>query len=362
MGGAQYSALRLLKGLRERGHEFIVITRQDDPGLADQASYQGFPIYRFPFYAALQSRDISQLIGIRKSISELKRQYSPDLVHINCFGMSILFHLDTMKAHPTPMIFTLRSEKYDPVADPNTLLERTLRAADWVTAPSASTIEFTRQLAPNVNFNGSHIYNGMETPATPPEPLPVKVPHLLCMGRLVPNKGFDLALQALAKLSARFPQLRMTIAGDGSSRRDLEALTSELDLDNAVDFVGWVGPDEVAGLINTATIVVVPSRGWEALPLVALEAAFMERPVVAAKDAGLPEVVVHRETGLLVDKEDSAGLAEALASLIEHPEVAIRMGQAAKRRASKIFNMKQCIDSYDHLYHRLLKQAAITAQ
>jgi glycosyltransferase involved in cell wall biosynthesis len=95
------------------------------------------------------------------------------------------------------------------------------------------------------------------------------------------------------------------------------ALTSELDLDNAVDFVGWVGPDEVAGLINTATIVVVPSRGWEALPLVALEAAFMERPVVAAKDAGLPEVVVHRETGLLVDKEDSAGLAEAMAYLIE---------------------------------------------
>jgi glycogen(starch) synthase len=340
MGGAQYSALRLLKGLREHGHEFIVITRQDDPQLADQANYQGFPVYRFPFYAALRSRDISQLIGIRKRISELKQQFSPDLVHINCFGMSILFHLDTTKAHPAPMIFTLRSEKYDPVADPNTLLERTLRAADWVTAPSASTIEFTRQLAPNVNFNASHIYNGMETPATPPEPLPVKVPHLLCMGRLVPNKGFDLALQALATLSARFPRLRMTIAGDGPSRRDLEALTRELGLDDAVDFVGWVSPDEVAELIN----------------------AFMERPVVAAKDAGLPEVVVHRETGLLVDKEDSAGLAEALASLIEHPEVAIRMGQAAKRRASKIFNMKQCIDSYDHLYHRLLKQAAITAQ
>jgi glycogen(starch) synthase len=310
MGGAQYSALRLLKGLREHGHEFIVITRQDDPQLADQANYQGFPIYRFPFYAALRSRDISQLIGIRKRISELKQQFSPDLVHINCFGMSILFHLDTTKAHPAPMIFTLRSEKYDPVADPNTLLERTLRAADWVTAPSASTIEFTRQLAPNVNFNASHIYNGMETPATPPEPLPVKVPHLLCMGRLVPNKGFDLALQALATLSARFPRLRMTIAGDGPSRRDLEALTRELGLDDAVDFVGWVSPDEVAELINTATIVVVPSRGWEALPLVALEAAFMERPVVAAKDAGLPEVVVHRETGLLVDKEDSAGLAE----------------------------------------------------
>ena len=103
-------------------------------------------------------------------------------------------------------------------------------------------------------------------------------------------------------------------------------------------------------------MVVVPSRGWEAMPLVALETAFMARPVVASRDAGLPEVVVHDETGLLVDKDDSADLAQALVFLLENPKAAIQMGQAARQRALEVFDIQRCIDSYDSLYRNLQKQ------
>jgi len=358
MGGAQFSALKLLQGLRDRGHEFIVVTRQDNPSLPTEACFKGFPIYRFPFYTALADHNVIQLIAIRQQVAQLKRRFAPDLVHVNCFGLSLLFHLDTTKAHPAPLLVTLRSEKYDPVDSHDTLLERTLRAADWVTGPSARTVEYTRQLVPDLELPASHIYNGLEMPPVLPEPLPFDAPRVLCLGRLVHNKGFDLVLTAFAAIIERFPQVRLVIAGDGPARSELEQQTADLGLSHVVDFLGWVAPEEVPGLINTATVVVVPSRKWEAMPLVSLEAAFMGRPVVAARDAGLPEVVVDQKTGLLVQKEDSVGLAQALTYLLEHPEVARQMGQTARQRAQEVFSIQRCIDAYDSLYQKLGKKVA----
>jgi glycogen(starch) synthase len=181
---------------------------------------------------------------------------------------------------------------------------------------------------------------------------------LLCLGRLAPEKGFDLALTALASLIERFPHIRLVIAGDGPARTDLEQQAAKLGLAHVVDFIGWVAPDKVPALLNTATVVVMPS--WrEGLPLVALEAALMARPVVATRVGGLPEVVVHGQTGLLIEKEDSDGLAKAIAFLLEHPETATQMGQAAQQRAQEVFNSEQCVNAYDALYQKLITEARL---
>lgn len=358
MGGAELFAVSLLRGLRDRGYEFIVITRQDDPSLPTEAKFEGVPVYRIPFYQALAGSNVNQLIAIRQQVNQLKRCFTPDLVHINCFGPSILFHLDTTKTHPAPLLITLHGERYDPVMERDTLLERTLRAADWVTAPSARTMEYARQLVPNFVPRGEHIYNGLDLPPVLPSHLPFNPPRLLCLGRLVPEKGFNLALAALAVLIERFPQVRMVIAGDGPVRSELEQQAADLGLSEVVDFKGWIAPEHVPELINTATVVVMPSRVREALPFVSLEAAFMARPVVAVGDGGVPEVVLHQKTGLLVEREDSVGLVQALTFLLEHPEVARQMGQSARHRAQEVFSIGNCLDAYDDLYQNLGKKVA----
>jgi glycogen(starch) synthase len=178
------------------------------------------------------------------------------------------------------------------------------------------------------------------------------------LGRLVPNKGFDLTLRALAAIIGRFPQVRLIIGGDGPERPALEQLTAELSLEHVVDFVGWVAPEQVPMLMNAATVIVVPSRGWEALPYVALEAAMMGRPVVATRDGGLPEAVVHNKTGLIVAKEDSRALAEAISFLLEYPAAAQAMGHAARRRAQEVFSLESCINGYEALYRKLTTKVA----
>jgi glycogen(starch) synthase len=133
----------------------------------------------------------------------------------------------------------------------------------------------------------------------------------------------------------------------------LERQAAELGIAKVVDFIGWVVPEQVSALINTATIVVMPSRR-EPFGLVALEAAQMARPIVATRVGGLPEVVEHEQTGLLVENEDVHQLAESIAGLLEHPETAARLGQTARRRAIERFSWDHCVGAYEALYHQLL--------
>jgi len=117
----------------------------------------------------------------------------------------------------------------------------------------------------------------------------------------------------------------LVIAGAGPLKPDLQRQAADYGIAHAVDFVGWVAPKAVPSLINVLTIVLIPSR-QDSLPLVALEAALMARPIVATNVGGLPEVVVHQESGLLVEKEDIRGLADAVTGLLTHPEAAVSIG------------------------------------
>jgi glycosyltransferase involved in cell wall biosynthesis len=110
-------------------------------------------------------------------------------------------------------------------------------------------------------------------------------------------------------------------------------------------------------LINSATLIVLASER-EAFGLSALEAAFMARPVVATRRGGLPEVVEHGATGLLIDELNANHLAEAVSWLLEHPESAASMGRAARERAHALFDWENCVDAYETLYEKIVKAHA----
>jgi len=102
----------------------------------------------------------------------------------------------------------------------------------------------------------------------------------------------------------------------------------------------------------------MPSRR-ESLPLVALEAALMARPVIATRIGGLPEVVQHRMTGLLVESEDPQSLGDAISFLLRQSALATEMGNRAKSRANRLFSWKNHVDGYDALYRNLATETGI---
>jgi glycogen(starch) synthase len=288
IGGVEVLAAKLVPALRERGYEVIVVTSHDHLDLPDTGQHRGIPIHRFPFRKALATRDPSQLMEIQKQAVRLKQHFKPDLIHMNYTGPAVYFHLRTAAAYPAPFLFTVRSALPIHAVGSDTLLGQALRTADWVTTCSEALLADARQLAPEITPRSCVIHNGLDEPGLFPAPLPSNPPRLLCLGRIVPKKGFDLALSAFASLRDRFPRARLVIGGDRPARPPLERQAAGLRLTHSVDFIGWVAPDKVPELMNTATVVIMPSR-WEGLPNVALQAAVMARPVVATRVGGLPK-------------------------------------------------------------------------
>jgi len=348
IGGIEVLAAKVLPVLRERGHEFLVVA-SNYPELPDEAQYEGIPIHRFSFQNKTTPPTIDHLVETRQKVANLKRTFAPDLIHINGVGLSSFFHLTTNHADRASLLVTLHGA-WDSRTD--TIVAHTLRAANWVAGCSAAVLERGQRLVPEIAARSSIIYNGLEVPPLAPKPLPFDPARIVCLGRLTREKGFDLALAAFVSIVHRFPEARLIIAGDGPLRTELQHRAAEYGIDHAVDFIGWVAPDRVPCLINASTMVVMPSRE-DSLPLVALEAALMARPVVAARVGGLPEIVLHQETGLLVEKENSLALAHAISFLMDNPDVAARMGKAGRQRVETVFSLQRHVDAYDCLYKRL---------
>ena len=349
IGGIEVLAAKLVPALRDRGHEFLVVAPQTPPELPERAQYRDIPILRLAFQNTVTPATVDHVVAIREKVIALKRDFQPDLVHINGVGPADLYHLTTSHAHRAPLLVTLHGA-WEP--HNNTIVRHTLRAADWVTGCSAAILDLGQQLVPDIATHSSIIHNGIDVPSRAPEPLVFGAPRIVYLGRLAPEKGIDLALTAFAHVVARFPKARLMIVGDGPLRSALSQQACDLGIDHAVDFIGWVAPDSVPDLLNGSTMVVMPSR-HDSLPLAALEAALMARPIVATRVGGLPEVVVHGETGLLVESENSDALAEASLFLLNNPETARKLGGAARDRAQKLFNWERHVNAYDALYRNL---------
>jgi glycogen synthase len=354
IGGPEVLLAKLIPALRDRGHEFVVLTSHDHLDLPDEERYDGIPVRRLPLRSAIANRDLDLLRDVRQQVIDVKRAFAPDLVHVSAIGPSVFFHLRTLEAGPvTSLVGVQTLFPATEAARNGSLVREVMLSATWVAAVSRAVLAQARRLAPEIARRSSVIPNGFDLGvARSTERRPPEAPRLLCLGRLVRAKGFDVALAAFAMLGGRFPGLRLVIAGDGPARRELERQAEELGVEGAVDFLGWVDPDAVPDIFGTATVVVMPSRR-EGLPIAAVEAALMGRPIVASRAGGLPEVVVHGRTGLLVEREDPRGLAEAVASLLDRPDTAARMGRAGARRARDVLSLDRCVDAYDTLYRML---------
>jgi glycogen(starch) synthase len=352
IGGIQVMASQTLPALQRRGYEIAAVTCHGAVDLPDDERAGGISVHRFPILQGLAGHDIAGLAAIAGRIADLKRRFKPDLVHLNFTGPSMWLYFETVHVHPAPLVVALRGL---PEGDsgPDTLLGHAADAAAWVVAVSRAVLHRARVHLPQILQKSSVIYNAFRAPALRPARLPFAPAHLMCLGRLVEEKRFCLAVEAMQHVLAEFPDTRLTIAGDGPERSNLERLVAQLGLAAATRFLGWVSPDAVPALLNETTLLIMPSRS-EGLPGVAIQAAQMGRPVVATRVGGSPEVVVDGETGLIVERENAAALGAAICSLLASPERANRMAGAAYARARHVFDWKRHVDAYDALYRQLV--------
>jgi glycogen synthase len=351
IGGVELLGVHLVKALRERGHEPVVLTSRDTEAVPEEESLDGVRVVRRRFREPQDAADISGIVALRREVVALKRDFRPDVVHVFHVGANVLFHALTIDDPSVPSVVTLHIRLEPALLKPGTAMGLTLRRAAGIATCGASLRDELRARVPELARRTCVIPNRIPRPAAEPAPLAFDPPVVLFLGRLIDQKGFDLGLEAFATAAHRHPEARLIVAGDGPDRSTLERRARELGLAKRVDLRGWVEPAATTAVINEATLVAMPSR-FEPYPLVALEAMHLRRPVVAFGVDGLREIVRDGATGRLVAPGDVPAFGEALADLLGDPERTRRLGEAAQEWAIEPPAWDDHVAAYEALYAR----------
>ncbi len=226
------------------------------------------------------------------------------------------------------------------------LLRTKLAAGDFVTTCTGYNRSHLAEVAPEASGRIVLAYHGLDLERyDPTSRFPSTVPTMLAVGQLREKKGFIHLLHACRDLADRGMAFRCEIIGEGPQRADLERAVQDLGLEHHVAFLGAQSHDEVIDAYRRARLFVLPcvvgdDGDRDGIPNVILEAMAMSLPVVSTRHSGIPEVVEHGATGLLVPPADSTQLADALSQVLEDPAAGEEMGAQGRAVVLERFDVE----------------------
>ena len=372
------------------GHEVTVVT-PGNPGLADEEEFDGVRVIRFPMElpedltygkvaqskvgAIARAKRIATMAGytFKQALAGIRagRKFSPDIVHGHWAiptGPAVIACARYLRV---PAVITMhggdvyvneeQGYNFPKRWYVRPILRRTLRAADALTAISEDCREHALSAgAPAGNIE--LIMNGADlrrfTPLEPDGPgSEQREDTIFACRQLFPRKGVRFLLKAFSGLCGDFPRASLIIAGDGIERPVLVQLAAELGIADRVRFLGWVPNAELPQYYRAAKFSVIPSLE-EGFGIPAAEAMGCGIPVIASDAGGLPEVVEHGETGLIVPKGDVPALESAMRTLLGDDDLCKRMGAKGRERALSCFDWLLTARSMERIYQRLLEGKA----
>lgn len=199
------------------------------------------------------------------------------------------------------------------------------------------------------------IYNGVNTTLFTPPPGDDNnsPPTILSVGRLIPSKGQELVLRAVAELMPKYPRLLYEIVDDGPERSHLASLANELKIAERVKFLGRHNRQFVAEAMKRCTIFALPSSD-EAMGCVYLEAMATAKPVIGCRQQGIEEIVRHGENGWLIQPDNLQEMVKALDILLENASLRKQMGSEARKTMVEKLTLQQQAARLSQTYRECL--------
>lgn len=360
VGGQEMVVDTLARTYQTLGHDVVVLAPQPHSPYRPRDEQFPYPLVRHPRF--FSSRYF--VSWYRFFLLRLWKRQPCDVLH--CHGLFPPGYLAalTRSRLDAPVVLTSHGGDLHPdnirLRKPGVKesIIQGLQAAEALIAISRFTREGYRRLCPHVG-RVVDIPNGVDldmmlTPAQRPagwDPAIVPGQYLLFLGRLRHRKGVDLLLRALACVPDR-GRVQLVIAGEGADRRALETMAANLGLAQRVRFVGSVAGNYKNYLIQNALGGVIPSRIWEAFPLVVLEMFAAGKAVIGTHIPGL-EDLIEDSTGWSVPPESPETLGRALTEALAYPEETQKRGEAAQRVALR-FDWTAIAERHVELYEDLV--------
>ncbi|MCB1227072.1 MAG: glycosyltransferase family 4 protein [Verrucomicrobiales bacterium] len=275
-------------------------------------------------------------------MARIFRQLGVQHVHVhfaNRATHSALF----LKKLGFPFSFTAHAQDFMFDLGSNELLNEMAREAEFVVAVSDYSRDLLREMCPDNEAKMVRIYNGIDLDDFRPTVVKQQSPlRVVSIGRLIEFKGFHHLIGACARLKQMEIPVETRIIGEGPLRPELEARIQREGLQDRVKLLGVRSQEQIKSELAEADLfalasVVDPVGASDILPTVITEAMACHLPVVSTTVTGIPEMVEHETTGLLVEPGDEDALAQAISRLSADPDTRARMGAAGRQRAERLF-------------------------
>ena len=271
--------------------------------------------------------------------------------HLGSQAATVALFVKTIHHHGYSITVHGPDEFYDA---PGQYLTQKIIAADFICCISHFARSQLMKLSPYEHWSKLEISRlgvdpGVFTPR-PFHPAPETF-EIICVGRLTPAKGQHILIEAIARLrdQGRNPSLRLV--GDGEDRASLERQTRQLNLDDHIIFEGAVNQDRIRDLYARASAFAIPSFA-EGIPVVLMEAMAMEIPCVTTRITGIPELIEDGHNGLLTAPSDIEGLANALARLIDDPDLRKKLGENGRQKVLKEYDLSANVERLAGIFRR----------
>lgn len=177
---------------------------------------------------------------------------------------------------------------------------------------------------------------------------------ILCVGRLVPQKGIEYFIRAIPLIARRYPEAKYIIVGEGWSRDLLEAEARATGQNQKIKFTGFASDKDVIELMTSADVLIVPSI-YEPFGIVALEGMATGVPVVASKVDGLAEVIEHDRTGIFVYPRSPESIAWGIDRVLSDPDHARRLAANAKDKLHKAYSWEAVAMKTVEVYRKVVE-------
>ena len=259
---------------------------------------------------------------------------------------------------PVTFSFTMHGPQdfYD---SPGYYLNQKVRDAAFVCCISYFAQSQLMMLAPPSNWDKLEVSHlGVDPTTFTPRLFRSHTPfEILCVGRLVPEKGQLILVKAVARIIKEGHQLLLRLVGDGPDRQSLENYVAQQRLTEHIRFEGAVNQDRILDFYNSADVFVLASFA-EGIPVVLMEAMIMEIPCITTNITGIPELI-GAGSGILVAPSNIDALADAITLLIDKPELCRKLGQAGRQKVLQDFELQRNTGKLAEIFHRHLTMNVI---
>lgn len=285
-----------------------------------------------------------------------------DIRHLHahfCHGATTMAMLASQMSGRTYSFTAHAKDIYVPKLNPGGLLGTKIKRATFVATCTCANRDHLATLRPRERDRIHAIHHGLDVDAFTPPPggrAPRSRPIVLSVGRHVVKKGFDDLLRAAWSLRTAGREFELRIVGSpGPETERLHTMTAELGLADVVRFVPAMAPTELADQYREADVFalgcrVAPDGDRDGIPNVLAEAMASGLAVAAPAISGIPELVAHDHTGLLVPADDSDALARAIARLLDDRQLRLALGERARAHIVTHFDADRTIDPLVELF------------